>query len=154
MKKDNKQDNRQDSREDIPSINFLHKEKDIKEKARLNIFNIVLNRCIEKILYANKHTDKTFIIFEVPNILIGFPSYDRISCTVFLKNQLLKSDYKVEYIDPFYLYIDWGTNTKRKNGLDKIENYIKTENPQNLKNQTAKLLKKFPDTSKIIFEYK
>ena len=133
-------------REDkIPDINLLHKEKSVKEKARLDIFNIVLNRCIEKILYTNKHTDKTFVIFEVPNILIGFPSYDRISCTVFLKTQLLKKEYVVEYIDPFYLYIDWGTNTK-KNNLDKI--------PQNLKTQTEKLLKKFPDTSKIIFEYK
>lgn len=135
------------SKDNIPDINILHKEKNVKEKARLDIFNIVLNRCIEKILYTNKHTDKTFVIFEVPNILIGFPSYDRISCTVFLKNQLLKKEYVVEYIDPFYLYIDWGTNTnKKKDNMDKI--------PQNLKTQTAKLLKKFPDTSKIIFEYK
>ena len=53
----------------IPSINSLHKEKSVKEEGKFEIFNIVLNKCIEKIVYSNRHTDKTYVIFEVPKII-------------------------------------------------------------------------------------
>jgi hypothetical protein len=95
----------------IPSILSLHDEKNIKEKARIDMFKIVLNKCIEKIIYTNRHTDKTFVIFEVPKILIGYPFYDLKSCIVFLLKELSKNNYYVEYIEPFYLYIDWGSSS-------------------------------------------
>ena len=135
----------------IPNINSLHKEQKIKNDTQTNIFNIVLNKCIEKILYTNKFTSNTFIIFEVPHILIGFTSYNRESCILFLMKELTKNDYKVDFIEPHYLYIDWGTKS-RKNNLD-INNLIPTSDPMKLKMQTEKLLKKFPNTSKIVFEY-
>lgn len=94
----------------IPSISSLHDEKNSKEKVRLDMFKIVLNKCIEKIVYTNRHTDKTFVIFEVPRILIGYPLYDMRSCIVFLLQELSKNNYYVEFIEPFYLYIDWGSN--------------------------------------------
>lgn len=95
---------------EIPSINSLHDERNVKEKNRINMFKIVLNKCIEKIVYTNRHTDKTFVIFEVPRILIGYPFYDMKSCIVFLLQELIKNNYYVEFIEPFYLYIDWGSN--------------------------------------------
>ena len=150
----------------IPNINTLHQEKDEKQKSKAKMFNIVLNKCIEKIIYTNRHTEQTFILFEVPHFLIGFPSYDRIECIRFLISELTSKDYKAEYIDPFYLYIDWGSNKKGNssnshanvNGnvyknFDKISQVVKTGNPEKLKNQTKKLLEKFPNTSNIIFEY-
>jgi hypothetical protein len=154
----------------IPNINSLHEEKDEKQKGKAKMFNIVLNKCIEKIIYTNRHTDQTFILFEVPHFLIGFPNYDRIECIRFLIGELKLKEYKAEYIDPFYLYIDWGTNKKttsnyhnhRHNSnsnqqvyknLDKISQVMKTGDPEKFKNQTKKLLEKFPNTSNIIFEY-
>lgn len=134
----------------IPSINSLHKERSVKEQARVNVFNIVLNKCIEKILYTNKHTEHTYIYFEVPEILIGVPSYDMKSCIHFLLKQLSDAQYKVLFIDPFYLYIDWGTNTS--SNID-FQKYIPTSNPEKLRKQTKELLKKFPNTSKVVFEY-
>lgn len=138
---------------EIPEIKTLYKEKINKDNSKKNLFNIVLNKCIEKIIYTNKHTDKTFIIFEVPHILIGTPSYDKNACVVFLINELKKKEYKVEYIDPYYLYIDWGSNFTKENKIDNLESYIYTSNPEKLKKQTKQLLKKFPNTSKIVFEY-
>jgi len=95
----------------IPSIDSLQREKTIKDESKTQIFNIVLNKCIEKIVYTNRHTDKTFVIFEVPKILIGYPLYDMKSCILFLINKLSESQYIVEFIEPFYLYIDWGTRS-------------------------------------------
>lgn len=92
----------------IPSIKSLQEEKYVKENSKEQIFMIVLNKCIEKIVYTNRHTDKTFVIFEVPKILIGYPSYDMKSCILYIINKLAGKGYLVEFIDPFYLYIDWG----------------------------------------------
>lgn len=99
----------------IPSIKSLQEERYIKENSKEQIFNIVLNKCIEKIIYTNRQTDKTFVIFEVPKILIGYPSYDMKSCILFIINKLSIKNYLVEFIDPFYLYIDWGCNQNQNN---------------------------------------
>lgn len=139
----------------IPNINKLHEERNIKEQARNEIFNIVLNKCIDQIIQTNSRTDYTFIYFEVPNIIIGFPGYDRVACIHFLINELKKENYKVEFIEPYYLYIDWSKSAKVQT-IDNLmlQNIIPTSNPEKLRKQTKELLKKYPNTSKIVFEYK
>jgi hypothetical protein len=122
----------------IPTIDSLREEKSIKDSSRVDIFNVVLNKCVEKIIYTNRHTDKTFVIFEVPQILIGYPTYDMKTCILFLINKLSQNKYIVHFIEPFYLYIDWGSQMKKKDSL---------------KEQTKRLLQKFPDTSMIEYVY-
>jgi hypothetical protein len=138
----------------IPNISNLHAEKLVKEQARNEIFTIVLNKCIDQILETNARTEHTFIYFEVPNIIIGFPGYDRLACVHFLINELTKENYKVEFIEPFYLYIDWSKGSKPKT-IDNlmIQNIIPTSNPDKLREQTKEILKKYPNASKIVFEY-
>lgn len=138
----------------IPNISNLHAEKYVKEQARNEIFSIVLNKCIDQILETNARTEYTFIYFEVPNIIIGFPGYDRLACIHFLINELTKENYKVEFIEPFYLYIDWSKSIKSKT-IDNImiQNLIPTSNPERLREQTKEILKKYPNASKIVFEY-
>jgi hypothetical protein len=131
----------------IPSITSLHQERVVKQNSKIDIFNIVLNKCIEKIVYTNRHTDKTFIIFEVPKILIGYPGYDMKSCILFLINRLSGSSYLVEFIEPFYLYIDWGSQKQIKPSKKVNSNYDK------LQSQTKALLHKFPNTSKVEYVY-
>lgn len=129
----------------VPNVNNLHQERSVKEKARNDVFTLVLNKCIEKILYTNKNTDKTFIFFEVPKILIGFPFYDMKSCIIFIMQKLISENYKVNFIEPFYLYIDWGSSVKSESSTPQISDKIKI--------QTKELLKKFPNTSSVVFEY-
>jgi len=133
---------------DIPSIDSLHREKSIKDDSKAKIFNLVLNKCVEKISYTNRHTDKTFVIFEVPQVLIGYPLYDMKSCLLFLITKLSASGYIIEFIDPFYLYIDWGSKTNRTNKF-----HVPSSNPNKLKHDTMNLLQQFPNTSKIEFVY-
>ena len=138
---------------EIPSIVSLQQERFQKENTKNDIFEIVLKKCVEKILYTNKNTDKTYIIFEVPKILIGYPSYDMKSCLLFLINSLNNKGYLTEFIEPFYLYIDWGKVQKYTHSKIKINSLIKTNNPHKLKSQTKALLKQFPNTSKIEYVY-
>ena len=136
----------------IPSISNLHEVQKLKQSNRIEIFNIVLSKCVEKIVYTNRQTDKTFIIFEVPQVLIGYPSYDIKSCILFLKSKLESENYIVEFIDPFYLYIDWG-GPSSASGPSKKGNAVPTLNPDRLKKQTKLLLKNFPNASKIEYIY-
>lgn len=139
----------------IPNINQLHAARNQKEQARNEIFTIVLNKCIEQILETNNKNNKTYLYFEVPNIIIGFQEYDRLACIHFLIHELSRENYKVEFVEPFYLYIDWSANLLKSKSIDNIaiQNVIPTSNPERLKQQTKELLKKYPHASKIVFEY-
>ena len=140
--------------DNIPSINSLHKEKFIKETSKIDIYNIVINKCVEKIVYTNRHTDKTYIIFEIPKILIGYPNYDMKSCILFVINKLSQSGYMIEFIEPFYLYIDWGSPVNKiDNNLNIKINALKTNNSEKLRAQTKALLSQFPNTSNVEFVY-
>lgn len=143
------------SKKQIPNITNLHAEKGMKTQAKNEIFTIVLNKCIDKIIETNHSTDQTFIYFEVPNLIIGFHSYDRIECIRYLINELSREKYKVEFVDPYYVYIDWSTNVQKSKKIDSymLQNVIPTSNPIQLQQQTKELLKKYPNTSKIVFEY-
>lgn len=131
----------------VPTLESLRREKDVKQTSREEMFKIVLNKCIDKIVYTNRFTDKTFILFEVPQILIGFPTYDMKLCILFLKTVLSQHGYIVEFIDPFYLYIDWGG--VGSGGSDKR---VATRS-ERLKQQTKKILEQFPNASKVEFVY-
>lgn len=122
----------------IPSISSLHHEKSIKETSKIDIFNIVLNKCIEKIIFTNKNTDKTFIIFEIPKLLIGYPNYDMKNCILFIIKKLSEKGYLIEFIEPFYLYIDWGSKP--------VESKLKEKTLFSI--QKKNLLNKYPDLSK------
>ena len=139
---------------DIPDISKLHKEKELKNIAKKNIFNIVLEKCIEKIIYTNKYLDQTFIYFEIPFIIAGCPSYDRLECIVYIMNELIKKDYRVDFIpNNNSILIDWGTNIKNSKKIDNINFNGLSMNSQKLKEQTKELLKQYPNTSKIQFVY-
>lgn len=137
----------------IPSIHVLHQERFVKENSRMDIFNIVLNKIVNKIVYTNRHTDKTYIIYEVPKILIGYPQYDMKSCLLFIINKLSANGYIVEFIEPFYLYIDWGSNNTAAHNKKVVIPSITTKNPDRLRAQTKALLSQFPNASEVEFVY-
>ena len=124
----------------IPDIGNLHIEKNIKENIKNEMFNIVLKKCSQDIIYTNSYTDKTYVIFDVPNIIIGFHNYDKLSCVSYLMHQFTQKGYIVQFMEPNKIYIDWGTNTSKLSNLQKI---IPTSNPNKLQQQTQKLLKKY-----------
>ena len=140
----------------IPLISTLHQEKHMKESSKHDIFNIVLNKIIQKIIYTNRHTDQTYVIFEIPQILIGYPQYDMKSCLLFVMNKLSNNGYIVEFMQPFYVYIDWGSsiNSNKTNVCSsKMPSSISGKHKDKLRAQTRALLNQFPTTSQIEFVY-
>ena len=136
----------------IPSISSLQQEKSIKENSKNDIFNIVLTKIIQKITYTNRHTDQTYIIFEIPKMLIEYPQYDMKSCILFVMNQLSNNGYIVEFVQPFYLYIDWGCTKQNQKSVNYKGN-VTSKHKDKLQTQTRALLSQFPNTSQIEFVY-
>ena len=126
---------------EIPSVISLNKEKDQKKYSTNDIYKIVLNKCVEKIVYTNRHTDKSFIIFEVPKILIGYTSYNLNSCARYIMSELNKNGYIIQFIEPFYIYIDWGELDKKEHDKHK------------LKSKTKEILKYFPQVQEVEYIY-
>lgn len=144
--------NKEDSYK-IPSISSLQQEKSIKIKNKNDIFNIVLTKIIQKITYTNRHTDQTYIIFEIPKMLIEYPQYDMKSCILFVMNQLSNNGYIVEFVQPFYLYIDWGCSKQVQKPVDYKGGNVIKKHKDKLQTQTRALLSQFPNTSQIEFVY-
>jgi hypothetical protein len=140
-------------RKKIPNIANLHAEKKTKEEARTKVFTIVLNKCIDKIIETNNFSDKTFTYFEIPDLTMWFPGYNRMSCIHYLLQELKKERYNVEFVHPFTLYIDWSSIKKTKSNPLLSQEMIKTKNPDKLRKQVKELLQKYPNTSKIVYEY-
>lgn len=122
----------------IPSVESLHKEKQQKDKYKYEIFETVLFRCIQQIKEINSRTEYTFTYFEVPNIIIGSPYYERMTCVKYLMKKLLEKKFKVEFIEPYYLYVDWGSITEISE--------------EDLRKKAKEILKKHPNVSDVTFE--
>lgn len=104
----------------IPDINDLHKEKERKRKAKDNLYNAMLKKCIDQIKFINSTTDYTFTYFQIPSKyeMIAISRYDPQQCMLFLISELSKHNYLVEYEPPTknnygQLYIDWGNLQSR-----------------------------------------
>ena len=121
----------------VPSISDLHSVRGTKERKRNGDFSIILQQCIDSIIYTNKYTDNTFIFFTVPEILISAPFYSAKDCIVFIIKKLTKSGYRVHFIEPNHIYVDWGKDRSLRGKI---------------KSQTNQILRQFPDANEIIFE--
>lgn len=138
----------------IPSISSLHEEKNKKILNTNDIYNTVLNKCIEKIIYTNKHTDKTFVIFEVPKILIGHSNYNMKSCIHFIINNIISHGYLVQFIEPFYIYIDWGSNNNTNKKIQRpIIPMSQQHHSSSLENTAKQIFKKYPNVREIEYIY-
>jgi hypothetical protein len=77
------------------------------------------------------------------------------SCILFVINKLSENGYLIDFIEPFYLYIDWGSpissNTSTK--INSKLNSFNTNNVEKLRAQTRALLSQYPNTSNIEFVY-
>ena len=65
------------------------------------------------------------------------------SCLLFIMNKLNENGYLVDFVDPFYLYIDWGSTCKTKQM--NIKSNISSKHKDKLQSQTRKLLERFPE---------
>lgn len=84
--------------------------QDLKKKRSANfdkeIADHIYKDCLRQIENAND-VNVTQYLFEVPSILIGKPLYNVVVITQLIIKQLKKLQFKVMFIEPNKIHIDW-----------------------------------------------
>ena len=117
---------------DLNANDLFEKNKKSNEKV-FNTFKEILKKCNTLIKFANQKKESD-IIFDVPKILLGYPSYDYDECLCYLILKLRNNNFFVKYIFPTQLYISWNDKVqleKLKKEKKFIYNESKKEIPMN-----------------------
>lgn len=89
-------------------LDDLYEEKIKSEKMKLDVYNRLLARVHKKIkITSRQKVDDQFCCFIVPEVMIGVPKYDQISCIHYLMEKLHGNNFIVKYIHPNCLFISW-----------------------------------------------
>ncbi len=88
------------------NIYSLPKKKTLKEDNRLKIYERVLKMCHHRIKTAsNNSVDYTF--FTIPNIVMGMPKFDTVSCCDYIMNKLSMNGFKILNMGENFIFISW-----------------------------------------------
>ena len=120
------------------NIDELHREKEIKMKNKLDIYENILKKCHFRIKSTAKLISApNCCFFIVPRYIYGSPLYDINQCIMFLIQSLNNNGFEVLYTNPNLLYISWEGKKnpknfkvlqKREKGYKSIEDYKPTGN--------------------------
>jgi hypothetical protein len=122
-------------------INSLFETTNHKTLKRLETYDTILQQCHGRIKHYSKF-EKTTCFFAIPEFIIGVPLFNVIELRQYIMNSLEKNGFKLMYIDPNWLMIDW---TEKKKSLQKVKQTM---------NISQSSIKKVQSNYKPIEEYK
>ena len=95
------------------NINDLYETSNNKNIMRLRIFDDVLKKIHTRIKYNATH-EKMYCFYQIPEFIIGVPLYDINDLQKYLINSLKKDGFRVLYVEPNWLFINWDKKEKSK----------------------------------------
>ena len=98
-------------------MNSLFETTNHKTLRRLETYDKILQQCHCRIKYHSKF-EKTTCFFAIPEFIIGVPLFDVYELRQYVINSLEKNGFKLMYLHPNWLMIDW---TAKKKSLQKIK---------------------------------
>ena len=98
-------------------INSLFETTNQKTLKRLETYDNILKQCHTRIKYYSKY-EKTTCFFAIPEFIIGVPLFDIIELRTYMINSLERNGFKLMYLHPNWLMIDW---TDKKKSLLKVK---------------------------------
>ncbi len=98
-------------------IKSLFEETNKKTLKRLEIYDNILKKCHSRIKYYSKY-EKTTCFFAIPEFIIGVPLFNVVELRTYIINSLERNGFKLMYIHPNWLMIDW---SDKKNKLNTIQ---------------------------------
>lgn len=95
----------------------LVKDEKIKERLRKRNYKVQYQKCLDSISTVNEHCHTQYTVYTVPYSIPGDPNFDVAECTLYLKEELRKSDFYAKLMKPGNLiYISW-----RPEDVEKVE---------------------------------
>ena len=112
-------------------IDELYEHKKKSALVKLSMYNKILKRIHQRIkITSRQRTNNTMCSFVMPEIMIGFPTYDIGDCLVYIMSKLEENGFLLKYIHPNLLLISWNhwipdyvrNEFKKKTGVE-IDSY-------------------------------
>ena len=119
-------------------INSLFETTNHKTLKRLETYDRILKQCHTRIKYYSKF-ERTTCFFAIPEFIIGVPLFNVVELRTYMMNSLTKNGFKLMYLHPNWLMIDW---SKKKKSLQKLQK------------NTQSTIKQIKSNYKPIEEYK
>ncbi len=95
-------------------VGDLYTKRQNRDKARLKAYNQMLETIYHRVKVTSQlPTGQTFLLYNIPNFILGLPRIDLQDCVVYLVYQLRASNFEVRYTYPNLLYISWGHHEKQ-----------------------------------------
>ena len=98
-------------------INSLFETTNHKTLKRLETYDKILQQCHARIKHYSRF-EKTTCFFAIPEFIIGIPLFDIDELRLYMMNSLEKNGFKLMYLHPNWLMIDW---TEKKKSLQKVK---------------------------------
>lgn len=91
----------------IINPSYLNNSNKQKEETKIIIYNKIYEK-IEKRIIAVNNSNATFLIYEVPCFLIGYPTFNVDTCSTYIQNKLISNNFKVNILSKnTLLLISW-----------------------------------------------
>ena len=89
----------------INAIDLCKKQID-KEKDKYKIYDKIYEIIEKKIINAST-CNLYYIVYEIPEFLVGYTVYSLNDCNQYIQNKLKNNKFKIKYFEPNILYISW-----------------------------------------------
>lgn len=86
--------------------NDLRQRQREKQHHRTFIYNRILEKCYQRIYVANE-SDQTFLIYQVPEMIMGYPLYNIAYCSAYVIYNLRKNGFQAKFYNPNIIVVQW-----------------------------------------------
>ena len=126
----------------------LFEKSNQKQLKRMEIYDDVLVRCHKRIRY-NSQLERTYCFYQIPEFILGVPLYNINEMKEYIINSLKKNGFQIMYIDPNWVFINWG----HQSGMKKLVNKtLKKEIKEQNDNKKFKSIDNYKPTGSIYDE--
>lgn len=87
-------------------VNTLNEKYQNKCRQRTYVYNIILEKCFNRINEANEN-NQTHLIYLIPEITFGYPLYNIAYCSAYVIFNLRRKGYQAKFYNPNIILIIW-----------------------------------------------
>lgn len=87
-------------------IRKLHEIQERRNRSKQRIYEVIMRKIHHQIETVSERGDVT-MMYKVPEFMIGSPTYNAIHCINYTLHRLHHEGFKVKYLNPHILWINW-----------------------------------------------
>lgn len=111
------------------SINDIERYQKNKIKKEIEIFEKILGNCYRKIREFVIR-DQKHIIYNIPEYMVGFPSYNISKCSYYINKKLSEEGYYTKILSKNMIFISWNVQFSKSTQASKTDRIITINNEQ------------------------